>query len=133
MAPARRPIRGLGDALDDIIGRYFRREPKQSRSRALVDAVVQATDDLIRRGEPIEQVTVERVSDLAGVGIGSFYEYFSSKDSVLGVLIGKITRSISTISRASWTRSITARSTRSSTRSPGASPTRTSRTPTGPA
>jgi AcrR family transcriptional regulator len=33
------------------------------------------------------------VSERAGIGMGSFYEYFASKDSVLGVLIGKVTRS----------------------------------------
>jgi len=84
--------REVTHALDGIIRRYFRREPKQSRSRALVDAVVEATDELIRRGEPIERVTVEIVSERAGIAIGSFYEYFASKDSVLGVLIGKVTR-----------------------------------------
>jgi AcrR family transcriptional regulator len=84
---------GLGNTLDGILRRFVRREPKQSRSRALVEAVVQATDELIRRGEPIDQVTVEQVSERAGIGPGSFYEYFASKDSVLGVLIGKVTRS----------------------------------------
>ncbi len=78
--------------IDDIVRRYYRREPKQSRSRALVSAVLQATDELLRRGDPLEQVTVERVSDRAGIGMGTFYEYFASKDSVLGVLIGKVTR-----------------------------------------
>lgn len=92
MTGSRRSKHGLGDAIDGIIGRYFRREPKQSRSRALVAAVLQATDELIQRGEPIEAVTVERVSERAGIGMGTFYEYFASKDSVLGVLIGKVTR-----------------------------------------
>lgn len=92
MAAERRSALGLGDALDGIFRRYFRREPKQSRSRALVDAVVEATDELIRRGEPIDRVTVELVSERAGIATGSFYEYFASKDSVLGVLVGKVTR-----------------------------------------
>lgn len=92
MADSKRTALGLGDALDGIFRRYFRREPKQSRSRALVNAVVEATDELIRRGEPIDQVTVELVSERAGIAPGSFYEYFASKDSVLGVLIGKVTR-----------------------------------------
>ena len=93
MAGSKRSALGLGDAIDGIVRRYFRREPRQSRSRALVDAVVEATDELIKQGEPIEQVTVELVSERAGVAMGSFYEYFTSKDSVLGVLIGKVTRS----------------------------------------
>jgi AcrR family transcriptional regulator len=93
MADSQRSANGIGDAIDAIIGRYFRREPKQSRSRAVVAAVIEATDELIRRGAPIDEVTIERVTERAGIGLGSFYEYFSSKDSVLGVLIGKVTRS----------------------------------------
>jgi AcrR family transcriptional regulator len=84
---------GVGDALYGLLRRFVRREPRQSRSRALVEAVVEATDELIRGGQPLEQVTVERVSERAGIGMGSFYEYFSGKDSVLGVLIAKVTRS----------------------------------------
>jgi len=72
---------------------FFRREPKQSRSRALVDAVVEATDELIRDGAPIDGVTVENVSARAGVGMGSFYEYFTGKDSLIGALVAKVTRS----------------------------------------
>lgn len=82
----------LGSTLDGMIRRFLRREPKQSRSRALVAAVIQATDELLRGGTPIEQVTVERVSERAGIAMGSFYEYFGSKDSVMGVLIGHVTR-----------------------------------------
>lgn len=76
----------------DAVRRFFRREPKQSRSRALVEAVVDAADELIRGGAPLEEVTVEDVSARAGVGMGSFYEYFTSKDSLVAVLIGKVTR-----------------------------------------
>lgn len=71
--------RGVGDALDGILRGFFRREPKQPRSRALVEATVQAIDELIRRGEPIERVTIERVSQYAGIGMGSFYEYFPAR------------------------------------------------------
>lgn len=88
----RRTAQGLGDAVEAVIRRYSRREPKQSRSRALVDAVLEAADELIRR-EPMDVVTVERVSERAGIGMGSFYEYFHGKDSLVGVLIGKVTRS----------------------------------------
>lgn len=89
---SRRAPEERGDT-DGILRRYFRREPKQSRSRALVAAVLDAADELIRGGAPIDAVTVERVSERAGVGMGSFYEYFTSKTSLVGVLIGKVTRS----------------------------------------
>ncbi|NUO50391.1 MAG: TetR/AcrR family transcriptional regulator [Polyangiaceae bacterium] len=77
---------------ESVFSRFFRREPKQSRSRAAVDAVIQATEDLVARGKAIEDLSIELLSERAGVAMGSFYEYFSGKDSVVGVLIGRVTR-----------------------------------------
>jgi AcrR family transcriptional regulator len=79
-------------SLEAVFSRFFRREPKQSRSRAAVDAVIQATEDLVARGKAIEDLSIELLSERAGVAMGSFYEYFSGKDSVIGVLIGRVTR-----------------------------------------
>lgn len=80
-------------SLDTIFGRFLRREPKQSRSRAAVDAVIEATEEMLARGRAIEDLSIEVLSERAGIAMGSFYEYFSGKDSVLGVLIGRVTRS----------------------------------------
>lgn len=52
---------------------------------------MQATEQLLARGG-LDEISVERLSERAGVAVGSFYEYFSGKDSVLGVLIGRVTR-----------------------------------------
>jgi AcrR family transcriptional regulator len=40
---------------------------------------------LILGGASIDAVTAERVSARAGIGTGSFYEYFTGKDSLIGV------------------------------------------------
>ncbi len=75
-----------------VFQRFFRRPPKQSRSRAVVSAVVEALDEHLRRGEGLPDLRIESLVRRAGVGIGSFYEYFSSKEALLGALIGRVTR-----------------------------------------
>jgi AcrR family transcriptional regulator len=82
----------VGSVLEGAFRRFLRRAPKQSRSRSLVSALLQAFDEQLARGSSLDGVTVESLSHRAGVGVGSFYEYFSSKDSLLGAFIGRVTR-----------------------------------------
>ena len=72
--------------------RLLRREPTQARSRALVESVLVALDQLLRTVSDERELTIERLVERAGVGIGSFYEYFTNKDSLLGVLVERATR-----------------------------------------
>jgi len=74
-----------------VFSRFFRRAPKQSRSRALVDAMLAALEEQLAKTDDPESWTLEALVERAGVGIGSFYEYFSGRDSVLGALVGSIT------------------------------------------
>lgn len=71
---------------------FLRREPKQARSRALVDSVLVAFDQLLRTLPDERQVTIERILTRAGVSLGSFYEYFTDKDALLGALVERATR-----------------------------------------
>lgn len=70
--------------------RFLRRDPSQARSRALVDAVLGAFDAMLTHDD--RDVTIERLVERAGVGIGSFYEYFTNKDSLVGALVERATR-----------------------------------------
>lgn len=70
--------------------RFFRRLPKQSRSRALVDALIGALEAQLPRVEHADGWNLEVLLDHAGVGIGSFYEYFSNKESLLGAFVGHL-------------------------------------------
>lgn len=79
------------DGRDGAFSRFFRRQPKQSRSRALVDAVIIALEDQLARAGEAGDWTLEGLVERAGVGIGSFYEYFADKESLLGALIGRLT------------------------------------------
>lgn len=56
--------------------------PKQSRSKAMVEALVEATARVLRR-EGAEAVTTNRVAAVAGVSVGSLYQYFPGKDALI--------------------------------------------------
>lgn len=60
----------------------FRRDPKQARSRALIDAILEAVNRLTADHEL--KFSTKRIAEVAGVSIGSLYQYFPSKDSLLG-------------------------------------------------
>jgi AcrR family transcriptional regulator len=62
-----------------------RKEPRQPRARATVDALVIAAEQLTReRG--IDDWTTNHIADRAGASIGSLYQYFPSKESLLVAL-----------------------------------------------
>jgi AcrR family transcriptional regulator len=71
---------------------FLRREPTQARSRVLVDSILVAFDQLLRTLGDERQVTIDRIIDRAGVSLGSFYEYFLDKDSLVGALVERATR-----------------------------------------
>ncbi len=83
--------RAFFGGLEHAFQRFLRRMPRQSRSRSLVDALLIAFDDQVAKTD-LDDVTIEALTDRAGVGVGSFYEYFSGRDSLLGASIGRVTR-----------------------------------------
>ena len=63
-----------------------RKSPRQSRSRALVDAVLEAGSRiLIARG--YERLTMSAVAARAGVSVGSLYQYFPNKAALIAALV----------------------------------------------
>jgi AcrR family transcriptional regulator len=72
--------------------RFLRRTPRQERSRALVDAVVDAYEEQLESGKAVSDHALSRLMQRAGVGAGSFYEYFSGGDSLMGALIARLTQ-----------------------------------------
>jgi AcrR family transcriptional regulator len=59
-----------------------RKAPNQERSRATVDALLQATADILVR-EGYAKLTTNRIAERAGVNIASLYQFFPSKDAIL--------------------------------------------------
>ena len=63
-----------------------RKSPRQGRARATVDAMLEAAERLIgERG--VLGFTTNHAAELAGVSIGSLYQYFPSKESLLTGLL----------------------------------------------
>jgi len=60
-----------------------RHEPRQSRSRELVRAIVEATGRLLSADDSL---STNRIAELAGVSIGSLYRYFPSKESIVAAV-----------------------------------------------
>lgn len=60
----------------------LRKKPKQTRSKLMVDNILEASIRVLKR-YPYHQFTTNRVAEAAGISIGSLYQYFPNKQSIL--------------------------------------------------
>lgn len=68
-----------------------RKRPRQTRSKATVDSILEATARvLIAQG--FDGLTTNGVAEAAGVSIGSLYQYFPNKHAVLAELARRLER-----------------------------------------
>jgi len=63
-----------------------RKTPKQGRARATYDAILEAAAHIIA-GQGLVAFNTNAVAERAGVSIGSLYQYFPNKDSLMAALI----------------------------------------------
>jgi len=63
-----------------------RKAASQERSRLTVSALVEAAARILVR-EGYDKASTNRIADVAGVSIGSLYQYFPSKEAVIVALI----------------------------------------------
>ncbi|MBX3198905.1 MAG: TetR family transcriptional regulator [Labilithrix sp.] len=77
--------------ISSLYDAYLRKAPRQSRSRSVVEAILGAASERLSRGGEEEDVTLQEVADRAGVGIGSLYDYFRDRRSILSALAAKVT------------------------------------------
>ncbi|PTW60892.1 TetR family transcriptional regulator [Breoghania corrubedonensis] len=61
---------------------YYRKNPKQARSQATVDAILEAAARILQAEGP-RAATTNAIARLAGVGIGTLYQYFPDKNAIL--------------------------------------------------
>jgi AcrR family transcriptional regulator len=60
--------------------------PRQSRARASVDAILEATEQLLR-DEGFARTTTNRIAARAGVNVSLVYRYFAGKEAIVGALV----------------------------------------------
>lgn len=61
---------------------YPRKQPVQERSQLMVEDILEAAN-LVLLEEGLEAFNTNRVAEVAGVSIGSLYQYFPNKESLL--------------------------------------------------
>ncbi|MBS0222185.1 MAG: TetR family transcriptional regulator [Proteobacteria bacterium] len=65
-----------------------RKHASQERSRATVDALVEATARLLVR-EGFDKASTNRIAQEAGVSVGSLYQYYPSKEALVAAVIDR--------------------------------------------
>jgi AcrR family transcriptional regulator len=65
-----------------------RKYASQNRSRATVDALVEATARILVR-EGFDKASTNRIAKEAGVSVGSLYQYYPSKEALVGAVIDR--------------------------------------------
>ena len=59
-----------------------RRRPARRSGAQIVAAILQGAEQLLERGG-VEQITTNRIAALAGVSVGSLYQYFPNKEAIV--------------------------------------------------
>ncbi len=61
-----------------------RRKPRQSRAKLTQEALQESFVRLLHERSAAE-ITIREITNLAGVGLGTFYEYFAKKEDLLAL------------------------------------------------
>ena len=75
-----------------------RKHASQKRSRATVDALVEATARILVR-EGFDKASTNRIAQVAGVSVGSLYQYYPSKEALVGAVIDRHNRELMQVVR----------------------------------
>lgn len=61
------------------------RKPRQARSKASVDAIIEACFQCVAR-DGLHGTSTRRIAEVAGVSVGTLYEYFPNKEAIFEAL-----------------------------------------------
>jgi AcrR family transcriptional regulator len=64
----------------------LKKAPQQERSRAMVASITEAATRIFS-GRAFRETTTNHIAAVAGVGIGSLYQYFASKEAIAQCLL----------------------------------------------
>jgi AcrR family transcriptional regulator len=65
-----------------------RKHASQARSRATVDALIEATARILV-SDGFDKASTNRIAEAAGVSVGSLYQYFPSKEALVAAVIDR--------------------------------------------
>ncbi|WP_455810722.1 TetR/AcrR family transcriptional regulator [Pseudomonas graminis] len=71
---------------DNARGLKARKQPRQARSQATVEVILEATIQVLL-AEGLPRLTTIRVAERAGVSVGTLYQYFPQKQALLFALL----------------------------------------------
>src|ERR1700681_4876663 len=75
----------------------LKKSPQQERSRALVDSILEAAARILS-ARRLHEISTNHIAEVAGVGIGSLYQYFDSKEAIAESLLER--HQVDSIARA---------------------------------
>lgn len=76
-----------------------RKDPKQGRSKETVDAIFGAVTHILNK-DGVDHLTTNKIADVAGVSVGSLYQYFKNKESIYeGILLRLINEGLERLER----------------------------------
>jgi AcrR family transcriptional regulator len=75
-----------------------RKSASQERSRSTVDALLEATTRILIK-EGYDRASTNRIAEVAGVSIGSLYQYFPSKEALVAAVVERHSQELSKVTR----------------------------------
>jgi len=79
--------------------RTLRKEPRQARSRDTVDVIIEAATRVLS-SEGYDRASTNRIAEVAGVSIGSLYQFFPNKESIFASLRQRFFEELATAVRS---------------------------------
>jgi AcrR family transcriptional regulator len=76
-----------------------RKHASQERSRATVDALIEATARILVR-EGFDKASTNRIAEVAGVSVGSLYQYYPGKEALVAAVIDRHNQDIMRVVRS---------------------------------
>lgn len=66
--------------------KYMLKIPVQRRSRETVSSIVESCARLLVQ-EPYHNITTDKIAEMAGVSIGSLYQFFSNREAIVAAVV----------------------------------------------